>query len=181
MTTEDAPEPREEAAPEPQPDPAAELAKAQAQAAEYLDLAKRAKADFLNYQDRVRREREELRKYAVESFVFDLLPALESLAHTMAALRAGTADTKAVLDGVAIAEKEFLRVLAKNGITPIEAIGRIFDPLLHEAVGTVPSDQPENTVVEETRGGWKIHDRVLRPAAVRIAQKSPASEPPPTA
>ncbi len=159
---------------------AAELAKAKAQAEEYLDLAKRAKADFLNYQDRVRREREELRKYAVESFVFDLLPALESLSHTLGSLRSGASDAKAVLDGIVLVEKEFLRVLAKNGIMPIETAGKTFDPLYHEAVGTAENAElPENSVVEEVRPGWRIHDRVLRPAAVRIARKPEA--PPPVA
>ena len=164
----------ETATPETKPDPAGELEKAKAQAAEYLDLAKRTKADFINYQDRARREREDSRKYAVESFVADLLPALESLRHTMSSLRSGAADAKAVLDGVALVEKEFLRVLAKSGIAPIEAVGKPFDPLYHEAVGFVPTaDQPENTVVEEVRAGWKMYDRVLRPASVRIAQKPP--------
>lgn len=158
--------------PDPQPDPAAELEKAKAQAAEYLDLARRTKADFINYQDRARREREESRKYAVESFVLDLLPALESLRHTTKSVQAAGADAKAVLEGVLLIEKEFLRILAKHGIAPIETAGRAFDPLFHEAIGAVETaDRPENSVVEEVRAGWKLHDRVLRPASVRIARK----------
>lgn len=160
------------------PDPAAELAKAQAKADEYLDLARRTKADFLNYQDRMRREREQLVRYAIESFVQDLVPALESLRHSFLTLREGT-EPKAVLDGVTIVEKEFLRVLAKNGIQPIETSGKSFDPRFHEAVGTVPRDDvAENAIVEEVRSGWMLNDRVLRPAAVRIAKKPSPEKPP---
>lgn len=160
------------------PDPGAELAKAQAKADEYLDLARRTKADFLNYQDRMRREREQLVRYAIESFVRDLVPALESLRHSFLTLREGT-DPKAVLDGVAIVEKEFLRVLVKNGIQPIETSGKSFDPQYHEAVGTLErEDVAENTIVEEVRSGWMLNDRVLRPAAVRIAKKPAAPEHP---
>lgn len=155
----------------------ADLAQAQAKAEEYLDLAKRAKADFLNYQDRVKREREQTVRYAIESFVMDFLPALESLRHALHSLRGGAADPKAVLDGAQLMEREFLRVLAKNGITPIETAGKTFDPRFHEAVGFVETaDIAENQVAEEVRAGWMLHDRVLRPASVRIAKK-PAPPP----
>lgn len=150
----------------------ADLAQAQAKAEEYLDLAKRAKADFLNYQDRVKREREQTVRYAIESFVMDFLPALESLRHTLHTLRGGAADAKAVLDGAMLVEKEFLRVLGKNGITPVETAGKVFDPRFHEAVGFVETaDLPENAIAEEVRAGWMLHDRVLKPASVRIAKK----------
>jgi molecular chaperone GrpE len=164
---------------QPQTDPAAELAAAKAKAEEYLDLAKRTKADFLNYQDRVRREKEQLAKYAIEGFLREIIPALDGFRHTLASLQ-GTTEARAILEGVSLVEKEFLRVLAKHGVAPIESAGKLFDPLYHEAVGTVPTaDAPENTVVEEVRRGWMLNGRVLRPATVRVAVRPPADATPP--
>ncbi|MFN3486291.1 MAG: nucleotide exchange factor GrpE [Planctomycetota bacterium] len=142
----------------------ARLRQEAARAAEYLDLARRWKAEFLNYQARIQREREEWKRQAVEEFVRDLLPVVDSF--TWARFEEPT-----LMQALSVVEREFLRVLAKHGIVPIEAEGRPFDPFLHEAVALEETDErPEGTVLEEVRRGWKIDGRVLRPAAVRVAR-----------
>ena len=137
----------------------AELAQAKAKADEYLELAKRAKADFINYQDRVRRDKADWNRQALEGFVRELLPALDGF--SMAKFE----DPK-LLEAVRILEKEFLRVLAKAGVTPIETAGKTFDPQYHEAVAM----DPGGTVLEEVRRGWLIDGKVLRPASIKLVK-----------
>jgi molecular chaperone GrpE (heat shock protein) len=128
-----------------------------AKAEEYLELAKRAKADFINYQDRVRRDRADWNRLALESFIRELLPALDGFA------LAKFEDPK-LLEAVRLLEKEFLRVLAKSGVTPIETTGKSFDPMYHDAVAM----EPGGTQLEEVRRGWLMEGKVLRAASVRL-------------
>jgi molecular chaperone GrpE len=153
----------------------AQLAGEKAKAEEYLDLARRAKADFINYQDRVRRERQEWSRQALENFVREFLPALD--AFTMARFE----DPKLV-EALKVIEKEFLRVLGKARVVPLDTAGKTFDPLYHEAVSVEERDDlPEGTILEEVRRGWTIEGRLIRPAAVRISKRppSPNGQPPP--
>ena len=96
-----------------------------AKADEYLELARRAKADFINYQDRVRRDKADWNRQSLEGFVRELLPAMDGF--SLAKFEDPT-----LLEAVRLLEKEFLRVLAKAGVTPIETAGKSFDPLYHE-------------------------------------------------
>jgi molecular chaperone GrpE len=145
------------------------LTESAARAAEMKELAQRVQAEFLNYQARAKRDREEAARYRARDLAAELLPALDSLGESERALR-GSARPDEVLDGLKIIHKEFLRILAKHGVTPIEAVGKPFDPRFHEVVGTAAKEGAEpGTVVEEVRGGWMMHERVLRAAAVRIA------------
>lgn len=141
----------------------ARLSAQAAQAEEYLELARRAKADFLNYQDRVRREKAEWTRSALDGFIRELLPALDGFA-------LATFDDPKLLEALRLIEKEFVRVLAKHGIAPIDTAGKPFDPNYHEAVGV----DPGGTLLQEVRRGWMIGDRVLRAASVRIV-KDPAT------
>jgi molecular chaperone GrpE len=143
----------------PAADPVAEAAAWKAKADEYLELAKRAKADFINYQDRVRRDKADWNRQALEGFVRELLPAMDGF--SMAKFE----DPK-LLEAVRILEKEFLRVLAKTGVTPIETAGKSFDPLYHDAVAM---DQG-GTQLEEVRRGWLFDGKVLRAASVRLVK-----------
>ena len=137
----------------------AEVAQWKAKADEYLELARRAKADFINYQDRVRRDKADWNRQALEGFVRELLPAMDGF--SMAKFE----DPK-LLEAVKILEKEFLRVLAKAGVTPIETAGKSFDPLYHDAVAM----DPGGTQLEEVRRGWMIEDKVLRPASIKLVK-----------
>ena len=163
----------ENEAAEPAPEaPPAELEKLKAEAAkaaEYLDLAKRTQAEFINWQNRARREREEISKYAIESFARELLPVLDALSKTLQhAAPAGDP----IAEGVKLVEKEMLHVLSKAGIKPIVTSGKKFDPLFHEAIATVEKDGAEDgAILDEARRGYMIYDRVLRPTQVTIARK----------
>ena len=151
-----------------------ELRAAAAKAAEYLDLAKRTKADFINYQARARREREEHSRYATESLLRELLPVVDDLRRVLAAPE-GTG-VPVLLEGVRLTERELLRVLAKAGVRPLETLGKKFDPGFHEAAEIVdaPPGTAEGDIVEEVRRGYMLHDRVLRPAHVKVARASAA-------
>ncbi|MHC4607988.1 MAG: nucleotide exchange factor GrpE [Planctomycetota bacterium] len=163
---------------------AEEIAKLREQAAkaeEYLDLAQRAKADFINYQERVKREKEALAKYAAEDFIREFLPALDALRESIRTARSGAGAGK-FLEGMELMEKEFLKALAKSGVVPIEAEGKPFDPAFHEALSVVEDDgAAPNTVLAELRRGWMLHDRVLRAAQVQIARAPAKPADPPAA
>jgi molecular chaperone GrpE len=137
----------------------AEVAQWKAKADEYLELARHSKADFINYQDRVRRDKADWNRQALESFMRELLPALDGF--SMAKFE----DPK-LLEAVRLLEKEFLRVLAKTGVTPIETAGKTFDPLYHDAVAM----EPGGTQLEEVRRGWLFDGKVLRAASVRLVK-----------
>jgi len=141
-----------------------ELREKAAKADEYLDLARRTKADFINYQDRVRREKAEWSQEGFQDFILDFLPALDSF--TWARF-----EEPSVMESIRLVEREFLRALALHHITPIPTAGKMFDPALHEAVGSVETgDKPPGMIVDQVRRGWMIGDRVLRPAGVRISR-----------
>jgi molecular chaperone GrpE len=135
-----------------------------AKADEYLELARRTKADFSNYQDRIRRERGEWGKEAVLEFVRDFLPALDSF--TWARFEEPT-----LMESLHLVEREFLKNLAHHHILPIATAGRMFDPAFHEAVAVEETaDRPPGTILEQVRRGWMMGDRVIRPAGVRVAK-----------
>ncbi|HTF57867.1 MAG TPA: nucleotide exchange factor GrpE [Planctomycetota bacterium] len=150
------------------------LRAAEARAAEYLDLAKRTQAEFVNYQARARREREEFSKIAAQSVILEVLPILDSLTRLAGAPKETTA--AGLVEGIRIIEREMLRVLAKSGVRPMETVGKKFDPSFHEAVDTVdaPPGTSESVVLEEVRRGFMIHDRVLRPAQVIVGRPASA-------
>ena len=136
---------------------------------QFLELLRRTRADFENYQKRVRREQEEERRYQHSPMALDLLPVLDNLERaTAAAERAG--DTGPLAQGVGLVRAMFLGVLRRHGITPVNALGQPFDPNLHHALATkVDPGQPANTVVEVVKEGYRIHERLLRPAEVIVA------------
>ena len=148
--------------------PVAEVEKLRAAAAEQLDRAKRTQAEFVNYQARMRREREEFSRYACEGFLRELLPFIDDVQR----LSTAAANVPALLEAVKITERELLRVLSKAGVKPVETEGRKFDPTYHEAADMVdaPAGKSAGDVIEEVRRGYLLHDRVLRPASVRVAK-----------
>jgi molecular chaperone GrpE len=136
---------------------------------QFLELLRRTRADFENYQKRARREREDERRYLHGPVVLDLLPVLDNLERATTAA-AGVCDTDPLAQGVALVRAMFLDGLRRHGVTPIPAHGRPFDPFLHHAVArtTAPGRRP-NTIVRVLKQGYRIHDRVLRPAEVVVA------------
>lgn len=143
---------------------------------QFRDLFQRARADFENYQKRVRREREKERRFQHGPIVLDLLLVLDSLERAIAAAeQAG--DNGPLTQGVRLVRKMFLDVLQRHAIAPVQSLGRPFDPNLHHAVMTrVVAGQPANTVVEVIKEGYCLHDQLLRPAEVVVSVSAEAHE-----
>jgi molecular chaperone GrpE len=136
----------------------------------YLRLA----ADFENFRRRKNQELADRSRYASEDAAVALLPVLDNLRRAVAhAAEAGTAEF--FVAGLELVVREFEAALQKLGVTPIESEGRPFDPSLHEAIGGHESESVDvDTVVDEVQRGYRLHDRVLRPALVRVAHPSAA-------
>jgi len=136
---------------------------------ELRDLAQRTRADFENYQKRMQRDLTQERRYAQGPLAADLLPALDNLDRaTAAAKQAG--ETGPLVQGVAMVQSQVLDALRRHGIMRIEAQGQPFDPNLHQAVMQQPSDGVSpGTILQVLEQGYKIHDRVLRPARVVVS------------
>ncbi|BCJ88604.1 nucleotide exchange factor GrpE [Effusibacillus dendaii] len=128
----------------------------------------RTGADFDNFRKRARQEKEDLGKFGALRFVQEILPALDNF---QLALAADTSDAESLKKGVEMVYRQLQSSLEKEGLKAIEAVGLPFDPNLHEAVMQVPSDEhASGTVVEELRKGYLMHERVIRPAMVKVAE-----------
>jgi molecular chaperone GrpE len=142
------------------------IAELEAERDERLADLQRVAADFDNYRKRVAREQESLVGRAHESLVKGLLPVLDDLER---ALKAAAEHQGAELEeGVQLVQRHLLDVLAREGLVAIEADGK-FDPHEHEALLAQPSDSEEGTVIEVIQKGYRLGDRVLRPARVVVA------------
>jgi len=151
------------------PASAGELAAVTAERDKYLDLARRTRADFENYQTRVRRDMEAERRYAAAALIAELLPVLDNLERALESAKKAKADPT-LLEGVEIVRRQFGDTLAKHGVAPIKPEHEPFDPNLHQAVMQQPSnDHPPMTVLMTVETGYKLHDRVIRPAKVIVS------------
>ncbi len=162
------PEDQASPAPEAAPEAAAEIEELRRERDQNQDRFLRKSAEFDNYRKRVERERRELSEYVTGELLRDLLPIVDNFER---ALQASGADADAYRKGVEIIHDQLLDFLKKHGVTPIEALGTSFDPHLHQAVVHEPSpDRRDGEVVEEFQRGYKIGDRLLRPAMVKVAK-----------
>ena len=149
------------------------LAAAEAKAQQHLDDLKRLAADFDNYRKRVAREQEALSTRAAERLVKELLPIVDDLER---ALEAAEEHEEAKLEeGVRLVQRQLASVLEREGLAEIETNGK-FDPHVHEALLSQPSEAEEGLVIEVLQKGYRLGDRVLRPARVIVA--APAAQPP---
>lgn len=146
------------------------LSKSGETASQLQDAMLRARADFDNFRKRLSKERDEAIKFANEGLITELLPAIDNLELGLKA--AGTSpETKSITQGLNMVLGQFIRILSENGVKTIEAEGKPFDPNFHEAVGHQPSTEAkEGTVITQTRKGYTLHERLLRPASVIVAQ-----------
>jgi len=136
---------------------------------QYLHLLKATRAEFENYQKRIRREDEEKSRYAPTSLALSLLPVLDNLERATAAAR-HAGDSGPLVQGVAMVEGQFLEALKRHGITRMDALGKPFDPNFHQALFQQPSaEHPPGTVLNVLLHGYMIHERVLRPAQVAVS------------
>jgi molecular chaperone GrpE len=133
------------------------------------DQLLRLAAEFDNFRKRQTRERAEAWSRAKADLVEKLLPALDDL-HRVAHPEAAEAPVRALLEGVELVERKLLQVLEREGLEPIEAEGAAFDPSIHEAILTQPTDDPalDGRVAHVAVPGWRFADRLLRPARVVV-------------
>jgi molecular chaperone GrpE len=149
----------------------AKLKQAEALAADTLDSWRRAQADLDNFRRRVERDRDDLAKFAAEKLILRLLPVVDNL--DLAAKSAETAtELGPVRDGINLIVKQFGETLGKEGVEPIDAAGKPFDPEFHEAVMRVDSDEyPDNTVTEVFRRGYLMYGKVIRAAMCKVSRR----------
>jgi molecular chaperone GrpE len=147
-----------------------QLAAAERRADEHLDDLRRLAAEFDNYRKRVAREQDRLVRHASERLVKELLPVLDALER---ALEAAEEHHEARLEeGVKLVHRALAEALRKEGLEEIETDGR-FDPHVHEALLAQPSEAEEGSVIQVIQRGWRIGDRVLRPARVVVSAGAP--------
>jgi molecular chaperone GrpE len=144
------------------------LQQAEAQSQEHYDAWLRAKAEADNIRKRAQADIASAHKYAIESLAAELLPVRDSLE---AALAVDNSTFEALRQGVELTLKQLDSALDKSGIKEINpAVGERFDPHKHQAMTTVDSDKPSNTVVHVLQKGYLLQDRVLRPALVTVSK-----------
>lgn len=147
-----------------------DLEKALAERDNLLDRLARLQAEFDNYRKRAARENEDFRAYAVSDAARALLPVIDSFG---LALKNANAKPEDLRTGVELIYKQLGDVLQKLNVQRVPAQGEPFDPRVHEAIEMVASDEvPDNHVLEELQPGYRIKDRLLRPAMVRVAKRS---------
>jgi len=148
----------------------AELQKLKVERDMLVDRLARMQAEFDNARKRAAREQQDYREYAVADAVKALLPTLDSLER---ALQAGSAEKPELRNGIELIYKQLLDALSKLGLRPIPAKGELFDPHLHEAVEMVETTEAkDHHILEELQRGYKLKDRLLRPAMVKVARNS---------
>jgi molecular chaperone GrpE len=151
------------------------MAGLQADLDRFRDLALRSQADFENYKKRTAREKEEAIKYANKSLLERLVAIIDNFELGLAAAKE-QGEQSPIYSGMILVQKQLNDLLAENGLQPIEAEGKTFDPNVHEAIAHEPSDQfPEGTVLRQTRRGYRFNDRLLRPAKV-VVSSGPAKK-----
>ncbi len=146
------------------------LQDAQAKADEYWNQLLRARADLENFQRRAQRDLESAHKFALEKFMRELLPVVDSLELGLAAASGREADLAKVTEGLELTLKMLQGVLEKFGLVAIEPAGERFDPEQHQAMSTQASDEvAPNTVLNVYQKGYKLNERLIRPALVQVS------------
>jgi molecular chaperone GrpE len=156
------------------------LAAARAEAAQYKDQLLRAMAETENTRRRAQRDRDDAQKYGISNFAREVLAVADNLRRALEAIPAETLQSdealKTLFDGVAATERQLEAALGKQQIERIWPEGERFDSNFHQAMFEVPdSGKPAGTVVQVLQAGYKIHDRLLRPALVGIAKGGSAA------
>jgi molecular chaperone GrpE len=147
-----------------------ELAATQTKANDYLEGWQRARADFTNYKKRVEREQSQIYQNAAGSILKRYLGIIDDLERALKS-RPQNGDGAAWAEGIELIYRKLLSILESEGIQPMEAEGKLFDPNLHEAIMSEDSDTHESgQIIEVLQQGYTLGDKVLRPAMVRVAR-----------
>lgn len=148
----------------------------QAKSKEYLNRLKYLQADFDNYRKRMVREFQEVTQRSNEKLIASVLNVVDDLGRAIETGRK-TENTDALLEGVEMVYKNLYGILEREGLTRIEAVGKPFNPDMHEILTKVPTDNHEDgTVIEEARKGFMFKGKVIRPSVVMIASRKVESE-----
>jgi molecular chaperone GrpE len=140
----------------------------------FRDLALRSQADFENYKKRAAREKEEAIKYANSSLLERLIAIVDNFELGLEAAR-GEGENSPVFSGMSMVLKQLMDFLNDQGLQSIDATGQKFDPNLHEAIAHEPDEKiPEGVVIRQTRRGYRMKDRLLRPSSV-VVSSGPAA------
>ena len=129
----------------------------------------RALADFDNFRKRMAAEREEIIAFANETFITALLPIIDNFERALKKENQGSLEE--LTKGIALIKRQLEDTFEKLGVKVIESVCQPFDPILHHAIMTKESDNPENTVIEEMQKGYTLHGKVIRPAMVIISKR----------
>lgn len=161
------------------PETTAETARIEDLSAELVetkDRLIRLQADFENFRRRAQREREEAIHYGAQNLLKDLLTTVDNLERAIDHSRkGGGGDVENLLQGVELVQKGLLGLMARHGVTEVDALGKPFDPAHHEAMAQAPdASVAPNTVLEVLQKGYKLRDRLLRPARVIVARAEDA-------
>ena len=179
QTTESTEATAAEAAPQPPLTPAQldDLKAQAAKAAEHWERLLRNTADFENYKKRAARERQDAVKFANEGLMQKLIPVMDNFEAALAAAQTtGGESAQSLLTGIGMIQQQFKAVLIEAGLEEVEAHGKLFDPNIHEAVSEAESaEHPEGHVMQQLRKGYRLRERLLRPATVIVA-KAPGQQ-----
>ena len=151
-------------------DPSEKIKELEQKLAEYENSYLRLRADFDNYRRREQKERESFKKYRAQDLISSLLPALDNFERAMQ-VEPENEQSKTLIQGMDMIYRELIKALEAEGAVQIEAVGKEFDPHLHQAVMQVEdASYDSNIVVEEFQKGYQLKDRVIRPSMVKVNQ-----------
>jgi molecular chaperone GrpE len=146
------------------------LEKAQAEAKDYLDQLLRSRADYANYKRRTEQDKQDMFRYGNAGLMAKLLPVVDDFERAFQALPPGL-EKMTWLGGIALVQRKLQLVLENEGLEAIRVEGQKFDPALHEAISYEERDDMEDgDIIAEAQKGYKLGERILRPALVRVAR-----------
>jgi len=152
------------------------LAKAEQEKRDNWDKFVRISADLENYRKRAKRDLDDARHEAKTRVLKEMLPVVDNLERAIEHADKTSGDVNAIIDGVRLVLRQFMQAFERNDVTPIDAVGRPFDPNLHEAISQQESaEHPPGTVMQALQRGYKMGDRLLRPALVVVSRGQPRS------
>ena len=138
---------------------------------DFYDKLLRKQAEVENTKKRLNKEKSEFFQYASEGLISEILPVIDNLDRAISHMN-DTTEVSSLKEGIVMIHRQLHQVLEVAGLTKIESVGQKFDPHMHEAIMAVESEeQPDDVVVEEIQCGYKLKDRLLRPAIVKVSKK----------
>lgn len=136
--------------------------------ADYENTLKRLQADFENYVKRIEKEKQDFAKYATAKIMTKLLNIVDDLDRALQVLE--KSQDEEIKTGIRMVHKQFHRILEEEGVSEMDCFGKKIDPYTHEIIEMKEHESPEGTIIEVAQKGYKIHDKILRTAKVRVSK-----------